>query len=80
MILIIGHNCQKCKMLKMRLEANGIDIDKVVIPIYAEDNMELCREHCIRSIPAVIHKGQVEFDEEKVYNMLTAYYKENVSK
>lgn len=75
MILIVGRNCQKCKMLKMRLEAAGIDIEKEIIPVYAEDNMDMCREWKIQSIPALIWKGKVDFDDNSIYNILVENYK-----
>jgi len=75
MILIVGRNCQKCKMLKMRLEAAGINVDEEIIPVYAEDNMDMCREWKIQSIPALICKSKVEFDDNIIYNTIVEWYK-----
>lgn len=50
MYLLTGKNCPNCNMLKDYLKQKGM-----IIPAkLAEDNMDLCREYMIKTIPALV--------------------------
>jgi ribonucleoside-triphosphate reductase len=48
--LFATHTCPKCKRVAEMLTAKGIPFEKV----YAEENMDLCRQHNIRAVPVMI--------------------------
>lgn len=50
MFIITGQNCQQCKMLKQMLGENAMRVEFKP----AEQNMDLCRELGIRTIPALV--------------------------
>lgn len=68
MFVVEGNNCTKCKMLKQLL---GTQIFNVEFK-KAEDNMDLCRELGIQSVPAlVIDKDNIVFDIEEIVDIIT---------
>lgn len=68
MFVVEGNNCIKCKMLKQLL---GTQIFNVEFK-KAEDNMDLCRELGIQSVPAlVIDKDNIVFDIEEIVDIIT---------
>ena len=59
MYIITGQNCQQCKMLKQMLGENAMRVEFKP----AEQNMDLCRELGIRTIPALVKDdNKVVFD------------------
>lgn len=50
MFIITEDNCQNCKLLKTILDNNN----QVVEYIKASENMELCKELNIKTIPALV--------------------------
>ena len=47
---MVGQNCQNCKMLKQMLGENAMCVEFRL----AEDNMDICRQLNIRTIPALV--------------------------
>ena len=60
MYIIVGQNCQNCKMLKQMLGENAMRVEFKL----AEQNMDICRQLNIRSIPAL-----VKDDNTVVFNL-----------
>lgn len=50
MFIITGQNCPNCKMLKQMLGENAMRVEFRL----AEDNMDICRQLNIRTIPALV--------------------------
>lgn len=50
MYVLTGKNCPNCKMLKDYLNQRGMVIPEKL----AEENMDLCREYMIKTIPALV--------------------------
>ena len=47
---MVGQNCPNCKMLKQMLGENALRVEFRL----AEENMSVCRELGIRTIPALV--------------------------
>ena len=70
MFIIIGERCQNCKMLKQMLGENALRVEFKP----AEQNLDLCRELGIRTIPALVKDdntvvfdlGEIVSEVEKV--------------
>lgn len=60
MYIIVGQNCQNCKMLKQMLGENAMRVEFKL----AEENMDACRKLGVRSIPAL-----VKDDNTVVFNL-----------
>lgn len=58
-LIVKKSGCMNCNMLKEYITSHNIQIDFV----YAEDNMKYCREHNIKSVPALIVERVNESDE-----------------
>lgn len=50
MVLISGRTCNKCKILEKKLKEANIEYEK----IWAEENMDLCRQHNILELPTLM--------------------------
>ena len=50
MYLLTGKNCPNCNMLKDYLKQKGMVIPEKL----AEENMDLCRDYMIKTIPALV--------------------------
>ena len=50
MYIMAGQNCQNCKMLKQMLGENAMRVEFRL----AENNMDVCRQLNIRTIPALV--------------------------
>lgn len=59
MYIMAGQNCQQCKTLKQMLGENVIRVEFRL----AEENMDVCRQLNIRTIPALVKDdNMVVFD------------------
>lgn len=50
MYIMAGQNCQQCKMLKQMLGENVLRVEFRL----AEENMDVCRQLNVRTIPALV--------------------------
>ena len=50
MYVMVGQNCQNCKMLKQMLGENAMRVEFRL----AEQHMDICRRLNIRTIPALV--------------------------
>lgn len=63
MYIIVGQNCQNCKMLKQMLGENAMRVEFRL----AEQNMDICRRLGIKTIPALVKDDEtVVFDLGKI--------------
>lgn len=55
MTLISGYTCGKCKILEKKLKESNVDYEK----IWAEENMDLCRQYNILELPTLLHENKI---------------------
>jgi ribonucleoside-triphosphate reductase len=63
-VLFVTHTCPNCRLVKVILDDHHIEYEEV----YADDNMELAKEHNIRSVPTLL-----VVDEGKTYDTYSNY-------
>jgi ribonucleoside-triphosphate reductase len=63
-VLFVTHTCPNCRLVKVILDDHHIEYEEV----YADDNMELAKEHNIRSVPTLL-----VVDEGKIYDTYSNY-------
>ncbi len=63
-VLFVTHTCPNCRLVKVILDDHHIEYEE----IYADDNMELAKEHNIRSVPTLL-----VVDEGKTYDTYSNY-------
>jgi ribonucleoside-triphosphate reductase len=63
-VLFVTHTCPNCRLVKVILDDHHIEYEEV----YADDNMELAKEHNIRSVPTLL-----VVDEGKTYDTYCNY-------
>ena len=64
MYIMVGRTCPNCKMLKQMLGENAMRVEFRL----AEENMDICRQLNIRTIPALVKDETVIFDLEEIVN------------
>ena len=63
MYIMVGQTCPNCKMLKQMLGENAMRVEFRL----AEQNMSVCRELGIRTIPALVKDDKtVVFDLDEI--------------
>ena len=70
MYIMVGRTCPNCKMLKQMLGENALRVEFRL----AEENMDICKELNIRTIPALVKDdntvvfdlGEIVSEVEKV--------------
>jgi ribonucleoside-triphosphate reductase len=63
-VLFVTHTCPNCRLVKVILDDHHIEYEEV----YADDNMELAKEHNSRSVPTLL-----VVDEGKTYDTYSNY-------
>lgn len=65
MYIMVGRTCPKCKMLKQMLGESAMRVEFRL----AEENMDICRQLNIKTIPALVKDDEtVIFDLEEIVN------------
>lgn len=64
-MILVGEHCQKCNMLKTMLGDNAmyVKFEK------AEDNMDFCRKHNIRQVPAMYCYPRTSEEPKIIYDL-----------
>ena len=65
MYIMVGRTCPNCKILKQMLGENAMRVEFRL----AEENMDICHQLNIRTIPALVKDDEtVIFDLEEIVN------------